>query len=50
MTGENMKQSRIEKWFINQIIYEMENPGFPNLILGIFGVYYLMKWKCCNSK
>ena len=39
-----MKQSRIEKWFINRIMYEMEHPGFPNPILGLFAIYYLMKW------
>ena len=35
---------RIEKWFINRVMYEMEQPGFPDLILGIFAIYYLLKW------
>ncbi len=36
--------SKIENWFISQIMYESKNPSFPNLILGILGIYYLIKW------
>jgi len=39
------KIGRVEKWFINRLMYEVEHPGFPNLILGIFSVYYLTKWR-----
>lgn len=42
--------SRIERWFINRMMYEVEHPGFPNLILGLFGVYYLTKWRYEESK
>jgi len=36
---------RIEEWFIKRIVEETNNPTFPpNLILGIMGIYYLIKW------
>jgi len=38
------KIGKIERWFINRMMYEVEHPSFPNLILGLFAIYYLIKW------
>ena len=36
---------RIEEWFKKAVVDEALNPSFPpNLILGIMGIYYMLKW------
>lgn len=36
---------KIENWYKKALIDEVENPSVPpNLILGLFGIYYYLKW------
>lgn len=37
--------NKIEKWFIKQLDYEINNPNWlPNMVLVPFAIYYMYKW------